>query len=458
MRTTPLAAALGLAAGLTIAPLATLLGAAPAEAAGETCDGKAATIVVQPTTTWPKPWVVGTPGDDVIVGTVDPDRIDGGAGNDTICGLDHRDHLVGGAGDDRLFGGLDDYYPDDDLWGDVVEPGPGDDFVDLGADLGPADITYVDSVYADVVSYARAPGPVTVDLATLTATGEGTDTFAATPAAKYTGILGSPFDDVLTGGPAADQILGGGGDDLIAGGEGDDLLHGDATTSYARRNSQSHAPGSDRVAGGPGDDYLSGGYGADVLRGDDGDDTLAVGKDARGTRMDGGTGDDFVRGGQGSVARGGSGDDRFELGIGQGRKVATPSAVQGGRGRDRVTFDSYVAGRTIYDLTIDVPRRRVTLGGGRFAKVAGAEEFLVEGNRGRGLVVFRGGRGPELFRVRWATGFPVRAFGGRGADVLVGSDRADLLDGGPGRDRLDGRRGTDRCVKGERLRSCELRR
>ncbi|HEY0645807.1 MAG TPA: hypothetical protein VGD39_20510, partial [Nocardioides sp.] len=108
MRTTPLAAALGLAATLTIAPVATL--SSPASAAGATCDDKAATIVVQPTTTYPTPWVVGTPGDDVIVGTDDRDRIDGGGGNDTICGLAGDDHLVGSAGDDRLFGGLDGEY------------------------------------------------------------------------------------------------------------------------------------------------------------------------------------------------------------------------------------------------------------------------------------------------------------------------------------------------------------
>lgn len=169
MRTTPLAAALGLAATVTIAPA--LTGTTPASAAGETCDGKAATIVVAPATTYPVPWTVGTPGDDVIVGTDERDRIDGGGGNDTICGLDGDDHLVGGAGDDRLFGGLDWYYPDDDYWGDVVEPGPGDDHVDLGADGGWEDIDFVDSVYADQVSYANAAGPVTVDLTTLTATG-----------------------------------------------------------------------------------------------------------------------------------------------------------------------------------------------------------------------------------------------------------------------------------------------
>lgn len=436
MRTTPLAAALGLAASLTLVPLGTLAG--PASAAGETCDGRAATIVAQPSTDWPRPWVIGTPGDDVIVGTDGADRIDGGDGNDTICGLDSFDHLVGGAGDDRLFGGLDDYYPDDDLYGDVVEPGPGDDYVDLGADLGPADLFYVDTAYPDVVSYADAPGPVIVDLTTLTATGEGTDTFAATPAGKYTGILGSPFDDVLAGGPAVDQVLGGGGDDVIDGGEGDDLLDGDATTSYLRRGTASSASGDDRVSGGPGDDLLGGGDG-DVLRGDGGDDQLRVGR--------------------GAVARGGPGDDRFGFSIGRGEKVDDVSGVQGGSGRDRVTLDSYVGGRRpSYFLTIDVPRRLITLGGGRFSTLSGAEEFIVEGNDGRGLVVFRGGRASEVLRVPTLIGFRVRAFGGGGADALQGSDRADLLDGGPGRDRLDGRRGADRCVRGEQLRSCERRR
>ena len=109
MRTTSLTAALGLATALAVTPGL----AAPASADAPTCvDGKTATIVVQPTTTWPKPWVVGTPGDDVIVGTDGRDRIDGGAGNDTICSLGSDDHVVGGAGDDRLFGGLDEYYPD----------------------------------------------------------------------------------------------------------------------------------------------------------------------------------------------------------------------------------------------------------------------------------------------------------------------------------------------------------
>lgn len=456
MRTTTATAALGLAASLAIVPLG--LAPAPASGAGETCDGKAATIVVQPSTTRPIPLTVGTPGDDVIVGTDRRDRIDGGSGNDTICGLDSDDHLVGGAGDDRLFGGLDEYYPDDDYWGDVVEPGPGDDYVDLGADGGWKDITFVDSVYADQVSYANATGPVTVDLTTLTATGEGTDTFAPTPLGKFTGIVGSPFDDVLTGGPAADQVHGGGGDDVITGAGGDDLLSGDLSWDPDRRNMDTYASGDDRVSGGVGDDVVEGGLGIDVLLGDEGDDYVAVLRDASSTELDGGAGDDTLRTGPGTFARGRRGDDELRVSTGNGKRIADPRTLSGGTGRDRVTFESYVGGRITYDLEISVPKHRITMGGGRLAALRGTEEFVVDGNRGRGLVTFRGGRGPELFRVRWASGFPTRAFGGGGADELIGSNRGDLLDGGPGRDRLDGREGQDRCLRGEVVKSCERRR
>lgn len=453
MRTTSLSAALGLATALAVTP--TL--AAPASADAPTCDGKTATIVVQPTTTWPKPWVVGTPGDDVIVGTDGRDRIDGGAGSDTICSLGSDDHVVGGAGDDRLFGGLDEYYPDDDYWGDVIEPGPGDDFVDLGFQGGWKDIDFVDSVYADQVSYANAAGPVTVDLTTLTATGEGTDTFAPTPAGKFTGIVGSPYDDVLTGGPADDQIHGGGGDDTITGGPGDDLVHGDLSWAPDKRNYDTFVPGDDVVEGGAGDDIVEGGHGADILTGEDGEDYLVSAGDAAGTRLDGGPGDDLFATSQQTRARGGGGDDTFELGIGRGQKADGSRVVNGGNGRDRIQLTSYVGGKNRYDLTIHVPKRRITVGGGLFAKMTGTEEFIVEGNDGPGLVEFRGGARPELFRLRWIQKATVHAYGGGGDDVLIGGYRGDVLDGGPGRDVLDGSRGRDLCVKGEQLRSCERR-
>ena len=74
-----IAAAVSLIALAPVGVVALLSGPAAAET---TCDGKVPTIVVTPGVA-----TVGTPGDDVILGGIAPDRIDGGAGNDTICGF-----------------------------------------------------------------------------------------------------------------------------------------------------------------------------------------------------------------------------------------------------------------------------------------------------------------------------------------------------------------------------------
>ena len=155
MRRTTTLTALG---SLLALPLGLGLASAPAHAV-ETCDGRPATIVVpaKPGSFRTDP-VVGTPGDDVIVGTDQADDIDGAGGNDTICGLRGADDLGGGAGDDRLFGGLDEAYsPDDDYFGDSIAPGPGDDYVDLGHDPQSQDLFDLDIGYWDRVSYAPSP-------------------------------------------------------------------------------------------------------------------------------------------------------------------------------------------------------------------------------------------------------------------------------------------------------------
>lgn len=70
---------------------------------------------------------VGTNGDDVIIGTVGDDDIDGGNGNDRIFGNSGNDKINGGNGSDRLVGG----DGDDELRGgngnDTLIGGKGDD-------------------------------------------------------------------------------------------------------------------------------------------------------------------------------------------------------------------------------------------------------------------------------------------------------------------------------------------
>jgi len=168
--------------------------------------------------------ISGTDGDDVLVGTPGPDVICGGEGDDVISG---------GLGDDTIAGGPDE----------------------------------------DTVSFAASPEPVSVRLVG-DAVGEGADVLTS-----IENVVGSRWNDVLSGAPGANRLQGGAGDDVVRGGAGTDVLRG--------------GTGADFLAGGPGPDTLFGGPGNDELRGGDGSDLLA---DASGRdRLRGGDGHDMLR-------------------------------------------------------------------------------------------------------------------------------------------------------------------
>lgn len=90
--------------------------------------------------------IIGTPGNDVLVGTSDDDRIFGLGGDDVLLGLSGSDSLFGGPGNDVLFGGFGNDIllgglGTDDLFGgfgdDVLIGGLGRDrmFGNFGSDL-----------------------------------------------------------------------------------------------------------------------------------------------------------------------------------------------------------------------------------------------------------------------------------------------------------------------------------
>lgn len=422
-----------------------VLGQAPAHAAGETCDGLPATIVLQvdPTTNEPVQ-AVGTPGDDVIVGTPRHDLIDGAGGNDRICGLDGDDLLVGGPGDDRLFGGLDlDYDFDDPYRGDLLVPGPGADHVDLGADPDSLELCDCDTPETvDRVSYADAAAGVSVDLAAGVATAEGDDTIVG---GGSFGVLGSPFDDHLVGTDGINVIVAGNGSDTVDAGAGDDVVLLD--------DEDQSDDASDTVAAGAGVDLIDF-RGGDRVDGGAGDDEIHGHSDVRASVRGAGGADRIYLAGAGSVAvHGGGGKDQITaLLTRQGGY-----ALDGGGGKDRMALfiQPDVPARPI---TIDLPRRRISVAGhGRVVRLAGVESLLVSA-RARPLprLVFVGTPRADRFevvRARW-----VHAFGRGGNDRLTGAGGDDVLDGGPGRDTLRGGPGRDRCVRGEWVRGCETRR
>lgn len=150
------------------------------------------------------------------------DRIEGVVGtiyDDVLRGDDQGNVIVGLEGNDQLFGaGAGDYF----------EPGGGDDVVDGGDGPG------------DMIDYFFSPAGVEVDLTTGEATGEGTDLLLGIEE-----VLGSIFDDLITGDASPNYLDGGEGDDTIDGGGGDDGLDG--------------GEGSDSLTGGDGADQCFGG-------------------------------------------------------------------------------------------------------------------------------------------------------------------------------------------------------
>ncbi len=244
-------------AALLLLPLA-------AQARAASCAGKHATIV-------------GTPGNDRIVGKKASDVIYGGGGNDRISGGPNgNDTICGGPGDDRIAGGrgYDALYGDD-----------GDDRLagESGAD--------------------RLEG------------GGGNDE-----------LLGAEGNDGLDGGGGNDEVLGAKGPDRLGGGSGDDVLIGDKGSDEADGGG-----GNDRVLGDKGNDRLDGGDGDDLVEGGAGDDVRVAGGSGKDTVF-GGTGIDEADGGagDGDIVRGDSGLDTLDGGPGSQDIVSYASATRGG--------------------------------------------------------------------------------------------------------------------------------
>ncbi|UVM71077.1 retention module-containing protein [Pseudomonas alvandae] len=154
--------------------------------------------------------LTGTAGDDVLLA---------GNGNNLLNAGDGNDILSAGTGNNTLHG---------EAGNDLLYSGSGNDLLDGGTG-------------SDTASYAHASAGVTVNLGLLAAQntlGAGTDTLAS-----IENLVGSNFNDTLTGNSAGNRIDGGLGHDVLNGGGGDDTL-----------------------IGGLGNNILTGGNGADTFQ------------------------------------------------------------------------------------------------------------------------------------------------------------------------------------------------
>jgi Ca2+-binding RTX toxin-like protein len=176
--------------------------------------------------------VIGTEFDDTISGNSKANRLEGRGGRDT---------LEGGAGSDVLVGGdQDDTY---------VFAGPGD----LGID------SIVDLQGSNTLDFSRMAQGVNVDLldpysGSYTAQKINSQLSLSMGPwfAAVDNVIGTEFDDTISGNSKANRLEGRGGRDTLLGKSGSDQLLG--------------GTGDDTLEGGPGEDTLEGGTDNDRYR------------------------------------------------------------------------------------------------------------------------------------------------------------------------------------------------
>jgi Ca2+-binding RTX toxin-like protein len=160
--------------------------------------------------------ITGNSGNNVLAGLAGSDTLDGGAGADTAtyaaspAGVTVS--LMTGLGTDG-FGTVDTLKNIENLMGsnanDTLEGNAGANVLNGGGG-------------SNTVSYEHATAGVTVNLGTTKAQntgGAGADTVS-----NFLNLIGSAFNDTLTGTTGANTIDGGGGNDTIAGGSGADTF------------------------------------------------------------------------------------------------------------------------------------------------------------------------------------------------------------------------------------------
>jgi Ca2+-binding RTX toxin-like protein len=229
--------------------------------------------------------VGGSPNDDIIAGDGGDNTLSGSGGNDQIDGRAGRDSVGGGAGNDRIAGGIGQ-----DFIQFLFSPTGVTADLAAGRSSGEGTDTFsgfehaIGSAHDDRLSGNTLPNAliplagndvlqgrgghddawftfstvgVQASLSSGRASGEGSDRMSGVE-----NLLGSLYQDTLTGDGHANALFGFSGDDVIRGGAGGDLLVGDFTGDELAGNDRLFGEaGNDLFNGGPRNDEYVGGTG-----------------------------------------------------------------------------------------------------------------------------------------------------------------------------------------------------
>ncbi|WP_395646401.1 FG-GAP-like repeat-containing protein [Terricaulis sp.] len=149
-------------------------------------------------------------GDDIVVGGSGGEEFYGESGADNIQGNGGADYISGGSAPDTLSGGDGD---------DVIDGGTGTDTIAGGLGF-------------DAASYETATGAVTVSLM-LQGSAQNTGAAGADTLTGIEDLIGSTFNDTLTGDGAGNFLYGLAGADTLNGGGGIDVAFYDGASSGA---------------------------------------------------------------------------------------------------------------------------------------------------------------------------------------------------------------------------------
>ncbi|KQT48569.1 hypothetical protein ASG47_09540 [Devosia sp. Leaf420] len=432
--------------------------------------------------------IVGTDGNDVLIG---------GRWNDVIAGNGGDDTLDGGAGADQLIGGSGNDIYIVDNGGDVVveDANNGLDLVrssatySLAANLenltligtasingtgnslnnvlignsgantlnggagndtmsgGAGNDTYIVDSAGDVVTELASEGTDLVQSSISYALGANLENLTLTGSAATNGT-GNSLNNVITGNSANNTLIGGGGNDTLSGGAGaDQLTGGTGNDTYVVDNSgdvvtELASEGTDLVQSSINYTLTSNVEnltltGSAAINGTGNTLNNVITGNSAANTLSGGAGNDALNGGDGNdVLIGGSGAD----------------ALNGGAGSDTASYETSTSGVTVNtgvlssntgDATGDTYTSIETIRGSAF------DDHIVF--VGSGITIDGGDGNDNLV----ADGLGNTIYGGAGHDLMRAKDGEnalnggnDVLDGGSGNDEMYGLGGKDIMIGG----------